>query len=233
MKNPTRGVYALTHIATGSVYIGSSVNLKERQKSWWRRMNSEQQNLPPAIRALSCDRRDWVFRVLWDGTGATPAQLEAAERRGVELVLSKAPSRLLNDLAVHRPDVAGFTAGNKTMSLNAWSKATGIPRATIAARKSYGWAPEQCVGLAARPYRDYPAGGLLGVNRQHSLSMMATAIRDDAGNYILVSEAAAALGCRYDTLARRLAARRARQGGGGEITLAELRALSDKYRRRV
>jgi hypothetical protein len=230
---PTRGVYALTHIATGKVYIGSSVNFKRRRERWWLRMNKDPQNLPPEIRALTASREDWKFSILWDGTGATPAQLEAAERRGVELMLAKAPSRLLNDLAVHRPDAAGFTAGDKTMSLNAWSKVTGIPRATIAARKSYGWTPEQCVGLAARPYRDYPAGGLLGVNRQHSLSMMATAIRGDDGECMLIGEAAAELGCRYETLARRLAARRARQGSGGEITLAELRALSDKYRRRV
>jgi hypothetical protein len=232
MKNPARGVYALTHIATGMIYVGSSMNFRRRWKERRQRMNTNQHQLPPEIRVLTASREDWKFSILWDGTGATPAQLEAAERRGVELVRAKAPSRLLNILAVQRPDAVGFTAGDKTMSLNAWSKVTGIPRATIAARKNYGWTPEQCVGLAARPYRDYPAGGLLGVNRQHSLSMMATAIRGDDGEYMLIGEAAAELGCRYETLARRLAARRARQGGE-EITLAELRALSDKYRRRV
>jgi hypothetical protein len=223
-----RGVYTLVHIATKSIYVGSSINMPGRRKRWWSNMRANPQNLPPNIRALSCNRRDWAFSVLWDGTNATSEQLEAQERRAVELMAVKAPARLLNAIAVYRPDNVGFTAGERTMSLNAWSQITGTPRATISARIKYGWTPEECVGLVEHPPRDYHSV----VDRDRAISMMATTIVADDGTFMLIGEAAAALGCRYDTLARRLANRRAGNGGlNPSVTLAELRALSQQYRR--
>lgn len=224
---PAKGVYALTHIQTKSIYIGSSINLAHRRQRWWQTMKRNPQNLQPNIRALSCNPRDWTFTILWDGTNATSEELEAQERRAVVLLWAKRSSCLLNIIPVQRSDnLSGFTAGGRTMSINAWSRLTGIPRATIALRiQRLGWPPEQCVGLVERPPRDYK----LSVSREQALGMMGTIIFDDSGNPMLISEAAVVLGCRSDTLARRLANRRGGRNDRGSITLAELRAGSEKY----
>jgi hypothetical protein len=224
MTTPKAGVYALVHRATGRIYIGSSLNLKERRKSWWARMNQDRQNLPPSIRDLTAAREDWDFVVLWDGTGQPSALLQLRENEAVAHLRQRDPARCLNTLPVQRADNAGFTAGGRTMSFNAWSRETGIARATIAMRaQQLGWTPEQAVGIDPPPVRDHTAEHF-----DHSISV-ARVVVYDGDTPMTRRRAAERLGCKLDTLTRRLLKYQI-PDGQARVQLRDLQALSDRWR---
>ncbi len=209
------GVYALRHLQTGSVYIGSSVDLPERRKQWWRKLNHPQ-SLPLRLRSITKSRYDWEFVVLWSRPGLTEADLERAEQAALTQAMATAPHRVLNALSAMRRFDRELEVDGKFNSLRGWEAATGVPKTTIQARISSGWTPAQAVGLTPPPETVH-----------HNAKKVAVY---DGGLELTQREAARRLGCEVKTLAARLQRYRV-PGGVGTVQLAELQALSAKYRR--
>ena len=154
-----------------------------------------------------------------------PEDLEAVERLAITLARRRAPDRVLNVLKAQRADASGFTADGVTKSLNQWSRDTGIPRGTIAARISYGWTPEQVVGVEPTS-RDRATEHL-----ENSIQLARVVVMDE-DRPMTVRQAAAALNCREQTLRERLVKHRIPEGQA-RVQLGDLRALSDKHRRLI
>jgi hypothetical protein len=221
----TSGIYALHHRASGKLYIGSTRNFANRRSKWWAIMNRNPQDLPPEIRDLTKDREDWGFEILHR---CAISLLLEHEISAIDYLRQRAPERLLNRLAVQRPDQAGLSVGGQIHSLNAWSRLTGVPRATISHRLRHGWSPEEAVGLVPHAPRDQIAEAGVAAHRGWALSHMASTIIGPDGLSMTVAEAARQLGCSSGTLSERL--RRRRERGVDVVYFSELLAGSQQHR---
>lgn len=149
--------------------------------------------------------------------------LEHAEEAAVTHARLRAFAKVLNEMPVQRVDTAGYTADGRAQSLNAWSRETGIPRATISVRIKLGWPPEQAVGLVSRPLRDYHEQ-----HRGNSLDF-SSVIVVDGDRPLTQPEAANILGCTVKSLQRRLVRFRLADRQA-TVQLAHLRHLTEKHR---
>lgn len=224
MHNPNSGVYALRHKPSGHVYFGSTTNFKSRRKKWWATLAKDPQNLSPSFKRLfPYTRSDWEFILVKDGTGMTTADLVEAEAQAIVHARQRAITKVLNEVPVQRPDLAGFTAAGRTQPLNAWARETGIPRATITARMRSGWTPEEVVGLAERAPRDHRT------EHQSASINFSRVVVVDGERPLLQWEAANLLGCSVKSLQKRLVRYRT-SDSQTTVQLAHLQHLTTKYR---
>jgi hypothetical protein len=212
------GVYALRHRATGKIYVGSSVHLRERKHKWWNHLNTKHPLLPRPILELASSRHDWEFVVLWTGSAASE-ELLSKEREALDAVRRRAPEKCLNSISPTRLDVHYITCQGRTQSLRAWAHETSVPRSTIAFRVAKGWPPDQALGFEAPPIRDYQA----------TPALAAKVVVYDEGVALSQSQAAARLQCGAKTLSKRLQ-RYQQAGDQARVQLKDLIALSQKHR---
>jgi len=142
---------------------------------------------------LSSDADDWDFHILYEIPVADPEVLLQYEHYAVEYLRQTAPNRCLNWYPATRLDVNLLTVGARTQSLRAWMRETGIARSTLAFRFHQGWPPEAIIGRAPPP-----TAALVDFTTTSNVLVV-------AGKRVLTRrEAAAQLGCKPETLTKRL-----------------------------
>jgi hypothetical protein len=134
-KSP--GVYAIRHLPTGKLYIGSSKNLAERYREWTSIINSGAYHKGAIFRdeLEQADPADFVFEVL-----AEREDYVEVEKALISAALKRDPGRLINLKAPATKGVATvpestvLSADGRRLSYDQAAEYLGIPKIKLLKR---------------------------------------------------------------------------------------------------
>ena len=142
-----RGVYALKHIPTGKVYIGSTINLPNRWKRWKAELTFNQQELPRSFPQTTLD--DWEFKVVKEYPPETEASdMQVDEHQLIARFRALHPELSLNSRKMEERET--FIHEGRETTIYDLSRETGIQYMTLLYRYNQGWRGDRLVKPTTR-----------------------------------------------------------------------------------